>query len=55
MVGRMGSQIRVKPTVRTVWTSYVSNEAPGIGPNMLRGPKRRLATTEVNFIPMPSM
>ena len=30
-------------------------QVPVIGPNTLRGPKRCLTTTRVNFRPMPSM
>ena len=53
--GRMGSWKWTIPS-STICTGYESmQEVPVIAPNMLRGPKRRLTTTGINFRPMPSM
>ena len=60
MEGVGGSWRWVKPTVRTVWTSYESQKCQQyIGPNMVEWCKRCLPITGVNFRPMsdvaPSM
>ena len=39
---RVGSWRWVTPSVRTVWTSYESQEVLAISPNMFKGPKRHL-------------
>ena len=53
--GRVGSQRQVKTYIRSVGLAMSPRSASHIGSNMLRGPKRHLTTTGVNFRTMPSM